>query len=95
MAAENPARSGDKVPICWMTKDKDDFFDENYNTSAGQIAIIQLALEISDKREWDSEELQSFDLRVAVQNPNNKWFRNVRVYLGTHTQTHTHSLSLW
>jgi hypothetical protein len=82
---ENPARSGDKVPVCWFTKSFEDFYFEDYRSPRGQIAIMELA--VADYP----------DLKHAATNPKNQWERNVAIYLSPllppppqHTHTHTH-----
>jgi hypothetical protein len=68
---KNPARSGDKKRIAWMTKSDEEFYFEDYRSVAGQIDIITAALK------------EHPDLRKAasVDAPGNQWLRNVKKYL--------------
>jgi hypothetical protein len=70
MRTENPARSGDAKPICWMTKSRDDFYHEDYRSVPGQYQIIVEALTLFGDV-----------LRQAAENPKNRWERNVRTYI--------------
>jgi hypothetical protein len=70
MQEKNPARSGDKKAICWMTKGHEDFYYEDYRTPQAQQEIIRIAL-----GKWGEE------LRTAAKDPSNLWERNVSVYL--------------
>jgi hypothetical protein len=69
MEDENPARSGDQQTICWMIKDKEDFYFEDYRSLSGQISIYTLAMK--------------FDPSLCdIESPANSWERNVKKYTG-------------
>ena len=66
----NPARSGDKLDICWMVHTLDDFYHEKYHTVEGQREIIRLALDYFGD-----------DIRQAAKQPTNGFLRNIKAYL--------------
>lgn len=71
MQDRNPARSGDQSKICWMIKDKEDFYFDEYRSLEGQFEIYELAL-----RDDPS-------LRSRVQQPSNVWEHNLKKYTGS------------
>ena len=56
--------------------------------------IINLALDLSDKGEWENEELDNkeYNLRDAAEKPTNRWLRNVRTYLDAQKNSTLHQL---
>jgi hypothetical protein len=69
MSNENPARSGDQQEICWMVKDKEDFYFEDYRSLPGQLAIYELALDLDHSLH-------------SIKIPANSWERNIKTYNG-------------
>jgi hypothetical protein len=80
MAQVNAPRSGDKKTICWMVKDKEEFYFEDYRSATGQKAIIAIAL--------DCEETGD-KLRHDAASPTNSWLRNVKTYIGHSITSHS------
>ena len=66
----NPARSGDKQEICWMTENHEDFYFEKYRSIEGQFRIYELALE-----------LDAGGARQSAAMKSNQWGRNLSLYL--------------
>jgi hypothetical protein len=73
MCDRNPSRSGDKKKICWMVKDKEDFYFEDYRSIEGQFELYELALTTYAC----PERIQS------LRSPSNQWERNLKKYAGT------------
>ena len=70
MRAANPARSGDSKVICWMVKNKFDFYYEEYRTVDAMVSIVQTALD-----------LHGNDLRRAASAGTTSFLKNVATYL--------------
>ena len=75
-AEDNPARSGDRRDICWMTKTKEDFYYEEYRSIAFQIRIFRAALDIYGD-----------ELRYAAMDAihPNRWLANLAKYIGNNS----------
>ena len=93
MEDRNPARSGDKQAICWMTQDKDTFYWDEYRTVKGQIQIYEKALSLCKEGVFrEIRELgPNYSLLDEAKKPDkdNRWLKNIRAYIGTDTHKET------
>ena len=87
MQRENPSRSGDTKTICWMVKNKDDFYHEEYRSLGGQLEIIRIALDIYG-------ELSAQARSATRTSGKDRWLRNIATYLDAVSAGATNKLSV-